>query len=490
MNQPQDRAAWRQYAASRDSDPIAARRLDAYLRQARPMSAALRALGVDELATLLDTSDTADGAEVIRRELAVLWLNVMSGRLNRATEVDFPALPEVHTVGDLIAELERALAESRSPDALLGASRRLQAGQGILRSVCARLLYLQTGNKLQDVIWAADSLDKHPVLWQPDSADFRWDMGRLVPSPDYRWVAIETGDYERAGPVYLLNLEARELAKLNPTSALGNGMTLPYDGLGTWEVIGWHPDSQHLLIGPSDTGVVYWVDLQSNAFQTIPLTGMGGRDMIDLAPDGNGFIHAAGHGQLNNDDKQQVNFYDLRDGYMTTLFTLPDSEGNVYFPRFSPTGDSIAYVVEKRFPSTDYATKRFDLKLFDLNAKAHTLLFEGKLGWWEPVWSLDGEMMAFYNQEPVEDYISIPSVGRLWRGNIWMVSTLSGEAQQVTFVPGSAYQPVWSLDGRFLAFLTHDAQIGLTALEQPGVIWKIGAGSPDWPLFISMFFLP
>ncbi len=104
MNQPQDGAVWRQYVASRDSDPIAARRLDAYLRQARPMSAALRALSVDELVTLLDTSDMADGAEVTCRELAVLWLNAMSGRLNRATEVDFPALPEVYTVGDLIAK--------------------------------------------------------------------------------------------------------------------------------------------------------------------------------------------------------------------------------------------------------------------------------------------------------------------------------------------------------------------------------------------------
>ena len=483
-NRPQGLAAWRQYVASRNSDPAIGRQLDAYLRQVRPMSAALRDVGLETLPSLLDVTDTAPQTEVIRRELTVLWLNVTSGRLNRATEVNLSALPGVHTVGDLLTEMERALAEGNASGALLGASKQLLAGQGASRSVCAQLLHLQIGNNIHEITWSGAGLDKRLKLAQPNSADFPWSMGRLIPSPDYRWVAIETTGYERAGPVYLLNSGTGKLTKLNPVSALGEGRTLTYDDLLAWEVYGWHPNSQHLLIGPATSGYVAWVDLQSNTFQTI-LAAMGGRDVIDLSPDGNGFVYVTG--TADNDRNQRLDYYDLRSRQITTLFTFPFSEGALYFPRFSPTGNSVAYLTEKGHPTTGLTQT---IRVFDLNTKTSKVLIEGALSHTEPVWSPDGQMIAFAWKDSVLPNGHWSPENETWRGNIWIVHVPSGKAQQVTFVKGAAHRPVWSLDGRFLAFLTHDGQIGLTTLERPDVIWQVSAGSSNWPAFTSMVFVP
>ena len=484
-NRLQGLTAWRQYVASRNSDPVVGRQLDAYLRQVRPMSAALRDVGLETLPSLLDVADTAPKTEVIRRELAVLWLNVMSGRLNRATEINFPALSGVHTVGDLLTELESALAEGNESSALLGASKQLLAGQGASRSVCAQLLHLQIGNTIQEITWSGAGLGKRSKLSQLNSADFPWSMGRLMPSPDYRWAAIETAGYERAGPVYLWSLDTGKLAKLNPVSVLGDGKTLAYDGLPTWQVIGWHPDSQHLMIGPSDAGGVYWINLASNTFQVIPFAGdggVGGRDFVDLSSDGSKFIYI---GRNLTNGTQQLNLYDLSSGKTTNLLTFPFSKGSLHFPRFSPTSDSVAYLIEKIYPDRGHV-----IQLLDFKTLAQTTLFEGELGLSEFNWSPDGRMIAFYRKDPSKSYIDIPSVGQLWHGNIWVVSVPSGEMRQITFIKGTAFRPTWSPDGRTLSFLTHDGSIGLTSLEQPGILWKAATTSADMPLFTSMFFVP
>ena len=178
-NRPQSLAAWRQYVASRNSDPLAGRQLATYLRQVGPMSAALRDVGLETLPNLLDVADTAPQTEVIRRELAVLWLNVMSGRLNQATEIDFPTLPGVRTVSELITELEKAVTESNASGALLGASKQLMTGQGIARAVCVRLFYLQAGNQLHEVKEAANgrgsSLGAFPIAQR----QFPLDLGLM-----------------------------------------------------------------------------------------------------------------------------------------------------------------------------------------------------------------------------------------------------------------------------------------------------------------------
>ena len=490
VNHPQDTTAWLRYVARGTEDTGVVQELAAYLRQARPMSKALQEVDVENLESVLKTPDEAEEREVIRRELTVLWLNVMSGRLNRATEVRFRALPEVYTVGDLIDELEQTWGKGCPTGSLLAASKQIQTGQGITRSACAHLMYLRWGNMINETTWLGDELIEQSALFRPGDAEFPWIMSRLIPAPNYRWVAIETGAYESGGPVQLFNLGTGKLLNLNrqvvPASELTEGITLRHES-ANWYVIGWHPDAQHLLLGAEGVGAVFWVDLQNKSYRRITLVDSGGvsdKHLIDISPDGNGFVYVTGFLDSNKD--QRIDFYDIRSGSSTALLTLPSGEGNLYFPRFSPTGDSVSYVVETRHPNAEQA-----LYVFDLNTHTNRVLFKGAMDLREPVWSPDGRMIAFYKKNREEQYVSIPSVGRLWFGNIWVVYVPSAEIEQVTFIKGGvAYRPRWAQDGRTLAFITHDGQIGLARVDHPEGIWLAATTSSDWPLFTSMFFLP
>jgi Tol biopolymer transport system component len=443
------------------------------------MSAALRDVGLETLPSLLDVADTAPQAEVIRRELAVLWLNVTSGRLNRATEVSFPALPGVRTVGDLIAEFEKTLVEGRSPGTLMSTSKQLVAGQGVSQSVCARLLY-QSGTAMRESI----QTDRGVIDRDVPIPRIPTGVATSI-SPDYSKIVIMTAWTDTAGgPVYVYDLRTMKLINLNQELGLAADHFSP----GGVSVVGWHPDGQHLLIGPNDAGGVYWINLANNTFQAIRLTGsggMGGRDLVDLSPDGNGFVYVTGY--ADNDQNQRLDYYDLHSGKITTLFTFPFGEGGLHFPRFSPTGNSVAYLTEKGHPTTGLTQT---IRVFDLNTKSNKVLIEGALSRTEPVWSPDGQMIAFAWKDSVLPNGHWSPDSETWRGNIWVIHVPSGKAQQVTFIQGAARQPTWSPDGRLLAFLTHDGHIGLTSLEQPGVIWKAAASSADMPLFTSVFSLP
>jgi Tol biopolymer transport system component len=350
-------------------------------------------------------------------------------------------------------------------------------------------MYLQWGNSIHETTWLDDRLIEQSVFSRPEDADFPWIMSRLIPAPNYSWVAIETGAYERGGPIQLLNLRTGELLNLNrqvvPVSEL-EGITLWHES-ENWYVIGWHPDAQHLLLGLDGVGAVFWVDIQRQSYRRITLAdsgGVSGKHLIDLAPDGSGFVYVTGF--LDGNEEQRIDFYDLRNGNSTTLLTFPSREGNLYFPRFSPTGDSIAYVVEKRYPSTEQV-----LYVFDLKTRTNQTLFKGAMGLQEPIWSPDGRMIAFYKKDEEAHYVSIPSAGRLWFGNVWVVHVRSAETEQVTFVEGGvAYRPHWAQDGRTLAFITHNGEVGLVRVDDSRDMWQAATTSSDWPLFTSMFFLP
>jgi len=76
-----------------------------------------------------------------------------------------------------------------------------------------------------------------------------------------------------------------------------------------WYVIGWHPDAQHLLLGLDGVGAVFWVDIQSKSYQRITLVdsgGVSGKHLIDLAPDGGGFVYVTGF--LDGNEEQRIDF--------------------------------------------------------------------------------------------------------------------------------------------------------------------------------------
>jgi hypothetical protein len=473
-NQPQDLAAWRAYTARRFDDPAVAHQLEAYLHQGRFLTPILRDIEVEILASRLNPADTADPENILLREMTVLWLNILSGRLNRATALALPARPKIETVDTLLTLMEEALAQDSLSPSLIEASRQLQAGQGIRRQVCARLVY-RVGPVVRHSLWTEDGFIKHDVVvtdTPPGLTSF---------SPDYTRLVVETPWIDSGGgPIQLVELKSGQVHNLNDQLKHHH-----HTGPLGLSVAGWHPDNNHVLVFDQGDDKVAWMNLNSGDYEWLTMNLPEDRPTIrqvTLSPDGDRLICVTD----GPDDTSLVKQYDFATEEVTRLATLPTGRAHLKSFRFSPLGDMAAYVVSHGSRKTGLS---YALELFNLETYTSTTLIEGHLGRTEPVWSPDGRMIAFVRKSHDEPDVSGANKGRPWQGNIWVASIESGDVQQITYVKGAASQPVWSVDSRFLAFVTHEGEIGLVAVDRPGAIWSIDAMIAH-PQFTAIAFVP
>lgn len=307
------------------------------------------------------------------------------------------------------------------------------------------------------------------------------------PSPDGKWVAYTSISYESGGPVFLQNQETGEWINLIDAAnrRLGEKIALP---LGyAWDVIGWFPDSQRLMVGPGDMSLVVIIELNSSTARLIPFNGggRGGRMFVNLAPDGQSFLFTA----ENSAGQQTFNQYDLNTGEVTVLYEQAYEDGFLTNPRLAPDGKTLAFVTQQGPAGTSAADT---LNLLAVAGGTPEALVEGSLWMAVPTWSPDGERLAFAMAESAMPALAAGQESAAPpqpRGNVWVVTT-SGEAEQVTFVDGLARSPVWAKDGTTLAFVTHDGQVGLADADQPGQIWQAARPNAQTPELISAFFLP
>jgi Tol biopolymer transport system component len=131
------------------------------------------------------------------------------------------------------------------------------------------------------------------------------------------------------------------------------------------------------------------------------------------------------------------------------------------------------------------------IHIIDISSKVTSLLVKASLVTAEPVWSPDGNWIAFTKNEPDEPIVVTPNDIPMFRqGNIWIGSVDGKNVQQITFVVGRASQPSWSIDSQTLSFISHDGQIGMVNINQPGKIWQIAGPMQSWTNFISASFMP
>jgi len=107
-------------------------------------------------------------------------------------------------------------------------------------------------------------------------------------------------------------------------------------------------------------------------------------------------------------------------------------------PAISPDGDSVVYVRNSNDIMTDKVRK--NLWLLNLESNSHKPLLSGRDNYSSPVWSPDGDRLAYLSNEEGSTQLYVR----------WMKS---GETALISQLPKTPKAMRWSPDGRWLAFL-------------------------------------
>lgn len=359
------------------------------------------------------------------------------------------------------------------------------------QAICARLVY-RADAEVRELIWSDGGIERatHPLADVPN--------GITSFSPDFTRLVVQTPQGHTAGgPLYLYDLETEQLVNLNDQIGLPSNT-----GVSALRVAGWHPDGQQLLLVNEDDEVTIWLDLASGEYQALALgidTGqMAPPRHFTLAPDGSGFTFDTHKRETTSRDTQAtyLYWYDLATDETRLLRTVPSTQGQLAETAISPDGEQLVYLLQRGGRSQGRSEEVYlmalnaeDIDAGDTDDATNSrLLLAGNLGPTLPVWSPDGEHIALIRRDLAEPLRAGPRQSPPL-GDIWTISTHSGETTQLTFTEALERPPVWSPDGRYLAFVAADGQIGMVATAAPGTIWQLDDPSLQ-PQFIEIAFAP
>lgn len=140
---------------------------------------------------------------------------------------------------------------------------------------------------------------------------------------------------------------------------------------------------------------------------------------------------------------------------MTRLITIEDLYQMKFLsrPRISPDGKQVAYVVTRIDEQKHEYRSAIWLSSVDGSAARRFSAESGHTS--DPVWSPDGRWLAFVSNREGEAPEKEPKEQKkLGKGKpqIWLLPTDGGEAHQLTFMEHGASSPVWSPDSKRLLF--------------------------------------
>ncbi|MBP7961129.1 MAG: PD40 domain-containing protein [Caldilineaceae bacterium] len=397
-------------------------------------------------------------------------------------------------------------------------------------TICARLLF-RADDELREVVWSSQGIDPttRSLANVPD--------GITSFSPDFSHLVVQTPRGDTAGgPLYLYDLATEELINLNEQVGLPT-----YTSVSALRVVGWHQDGQQLLLVNEGDEVTIWLDLASGSYRPLDLgidtSQMAPPRLFMLAQDGQGFTfvsysrestsresasrestgadsatpgsgtpgsNASGSdksspgtpGESPRDDGNRnlqasnLYWYDLIADETRLVLAAPAVQGRLAATAIAPDSSRLAYVRQLggRMMGRSQELYLLDLNETDPDADSSRLLYAGNLGPTAPVWSPDGEQIALIQRDLAEPMRADPNQPPPL-GDIWILSTQSGEATQLTFTQAIEQPPVWSPDGRYLAFVTAGGQIGMVGVDTPGKTWLMDETTVE-PQLIQIAFLP
>lgn len=278
---------------------------------------------------------------------------------------------------------------------------------------------------------------------QPDPASCLTDS--LIASPHGRYVAVQ------------YNCEADLFVRIfdwhNPGAEPATG-TRGY-------FMDWSPDGNWFLFRQTDEQQVWLVAAAGNPQTLLPLPA--GTYDATFWPDGQHitFAISTGLGQGT-----RLGILDLADNSQTIQQFFPGQ--TIASPRWSPDGSQLAYILMAD-SNTPYTVG--ELWLAGAQGEPAVRLDEVDAGHgYPPVWSPDGETLTYIKRENPNS-TRATYYAELLHSNIYQVDIHTGTVIPLTqFNETLVYDPVWSPDGQQLAFTAGDAVWLLQPGESPVAI--------------------
>jgi Tol biopolymer transport system component len=209
----------------------------------------------------------------------------------------------------------------------------------------------------------------------------------------------------------------------------------------------------HFLAWDLDNGLYLRVDALGNArlMRVVP-NGPAGQfpltaptyDM-DFAPDNRSLIYSFTRGLGLGSELWAATSTASR-----TWQLHADADSIITFARWSPDGKSIAFI---KMPDTETPFPLGELWVMDSDGRNARPFAPADAGHgYAAAWSPDSTRLAFVGRDNPDEAAADQSAGALV-SNIYIVEAASGQVTRVTNFEGKIVEsPVWSADGRFLAF--------------------------------------
>ena len=221
----------------------------------------------------------------------------------------------------------------------------------------------------------------------------------------------------------------------------------------------WSPDGSYIKFGAS----VVMIDgsqLQSIA-DPWPDDKYLSDSFVDLSPDGSRIAYTTyryeSRGFWNRGHSLEIATSAL-DGSDSRRLTKNRDRDSV--PVWSPDGSRIAFMSDREEGSQFhvYAMAPDGSRVLSLAPSIPTYSFP-------PAWSPDGEMLAFLGAEEIED--AVDHFGR-WLNHRPVVYTVGSDGLGLSRLGETESRPVWSPDGRRIAFVNVEDDIGRIFTMDPG----------------------
>ncbi len=304
--------------------------------------------------------------------------------------------------------------------------------------------------RLWAVLAVASTLGLGPALaqprpFQPSDAHRIRDVGSLALSPDGEWVAytVRTTDIEkdkRQSDIHMVNWAGDQTVQLTHTDDASEGSPQ------------FSPDGKFISFVASRGGESgskkaehksqVWL-LSRSGGEARRLTALpGGVSSYRWSPDGARLAVVSGDPHPDDVESEES-----------------DGDGDAKKEKKSKTKPPIVVTrFQFKRDGEGFLEERYDrIYLVDAASGSHTLLTPGRFSSSQPAWSPDGKKLAFVSKRPTDDQ---PDPDRTPNSDVWVVDAEEGaEARRLTTWGGSDSSPVWSPDGRRIAYLQGPAAV-------------------------------